>query len=230
MNAMAGIKLPDRTQTLIPGVHMKLKRALFAAALLALPGMAHAELSFLTSSTTARTEIFNIAGFPNMAVGTLVDLGSLVTSHSGTVTFTYLGQESGYTNSLQFPASGASLFESDAVGTAISAMVNSVGAINFRFTELVSPSNSSAVNGGIWAPNTSIGMIGRNISVLGNSYDYVLGYNDSAGSASLGDWDDFVVGVNFATQAPEPEVYGMMLAGLGILGWAGRRRKQLAAT
>ncbi len=230
MSAMAGINLPDRTQTLIPGVHMKLKRALFAAALLALPGIAHAELSFLTSSTTARTEIFNIAGFPNMAVGTLVDLGSLVTSHSGTVTFTYLGQESGYTNSLQFPASGASLFESDAVGTAISAMVNSVGAINFRFTELVSPSSSSAVNGGIWAPNTSIGMIGRNMSVLGNSYDYVLGYNDSAGSASLGDWDDFVVGVNFATQVPEPEVYGMMLAGLGILGWAGRRRKQLVAS
>lgn len=208
---------------------MKLKRTLLAAALLTLPGVANAELSFLASSTTARTEIFDIAGFPDMAVGTLVDLGSLVTSQSGTLTFTYLGQESGYTNSLQFPASGASLFESNAVGTAISAVVNSVGAINFRFTELVSQTNSSANNGGIWAPNTSIGMIGRNMSVLGNSYEYVLGYNDSAGSASLGDWDDFVVGVNFATPVPEPEVYGMLIAGLGILGWAGRRKKQRAA-
>ncbi len=67
------------------------------------------------------------------------------------------------------------------------------------------------------------------MGVLGNFYDYDLGYNDSAGSASLGDWDDFVVGVNFATQIPEPEVYGMMMAGLGILGWAGRRRKHQTA-
>ncbi|MDP3715086.1 MAG: hypothetical protein Q8R21_01615, partial [Burkholderiales bacterium] len=179
---------------------MKLKHTLLAAAMLALPGIVNAELSFLTSSSVARTEIFDIAGFPNMAVGTLVDLGTLVTSHSGTITFTFLGQESGYTNSLQFPASGSSLFESNAVGTTISAMVNSVGAINFSFNELVSPSNSSASNGGVWGPNTSIGMIGQNMTVLSNSYRYVLGYNDSAGSATLGDWDDFVVGVNFASQ------------------------------
>lgn len=107
--------------------------------------------------------------------------------------------------------------------------MSGIGALNFRFTEIVSPTNASANNGGIWAPNTSIGLIGRNLSVLGNTYPFVIGYNDSAGTATLGDWDDFVVGVNFATNVPEPEVYGMLAAGLGMLGWVGRRRKQQIA-
>jgi len=208
---------------------MKLKRTLLAAALLTMPGLANAELSFMTSSTTSRSEIFNIAGFSNLAVGTAVDLGALLTNQPGVATFTYLGQESGYTDSLNLPASGLSLFESNPVGTSIISVVNSTGPLNFRFVELISPTNASATNGGIWDPNTSIGLIGRNMSVLGNSYQYVLGYNDSAGSATLGDWDDFVIGVNFTTQVPEPEVYGMMVAGLGLLGWVGRRRKQQTA-
>jgi len=205
---------------------MKLKRTLLAAALLTMSGLANAELSFMTSSTTLRSEIFNVAGFSNMAVGTAIDLGALVTNHSGIATFTYLGQESGYTNSLNLPASGLSLFESTPVGTSISAFVNSAGALSFKFAEIISPTNASAINGGVWSPNTSIGLIGRNMSVLGNSYQYVIGYNDSAGSASLGDWDDFVIGVDFATHAPEPGVYGMLVAGLGMLAWVGRRRKQ----
>lgn len=208
---------------------MNLKRILLAAALLTISGAANAQLSFLTSSTTARTEIFNIAGFSNLAVGTAVDLGALVTNQPGVATFTFLDQESGYTNSLNLPASGLSLFESNPVGTSIISLVNSTGPLNFKFVELVSPTNASAINGGIWGPNTSIGLIGKNMSVLGNPYQFVLGYNDSAGTATLGDWDDFVIGVNFTTQVPEPEVYGMMVAGLGLLGWVGRRRKQQTA-
>lgn len=208
---------------------MKLKKILFAAALLTISGAASAELSFTTSSTVLRSEEFNIAGFPTLATGSAVDLGFLATNQTGIATFTYLGQESSFTNSLNLPASGLNLFESSPIGASISAAVNSIGAISFRFAEIVSPTNSSASNGGVWGPNTSIGLIGKNMSVLGNTYSYVLGYNDSAGSATLGDWDDFVIGVNFATHAPEPEIYGMMAAGLGMLGWVGRRRKQQTA-
>ena len=208
------------------GDRMKLKKTLLAAALLTMSGAASADLSFLTSSTASRSEAFNIGGFPTLAIGTAVDLGALVTDQTGVATFTYLGQESSFTNSLNLPASGLNLFESSPIGTSISAAVNSIGAIGFRFAEIVSPSNSGASNGGVWGPNTSIGLIGKNMSVLGNTYSYVLGYNDSAGSATLGDWDDFVIGINFATHAPEPEIYGMMAAGLGMLAWVGRRRKK----
>jgi hypothetical protein len=33
----------------------------------------------------------------------------------------------------------------------------------------------------------------------------------------------------FTVPIPEPETYAMLLAGLGLLGWVGRRRKQKAA-
>lgn len=94
---------------------MKLKRALLATSLLLLSGVANAQLSFQTSSTTTRSEIFNITGFSNLAVGTSVDLGALVTSQPGVATYTYLGQESAYTDSLNLPASGLSLLESNPV-------------------------------------------------------------------------------------------------------------------
>ena len=56
-------------------------------------------------------------------------------------------------------------------------------------------------------------------------FQYVIGYNDSASIALYGDWDDFVIGVN-AVPVPEPEVYAMLLAGLGLLGYVARRREQ----
>lgn len=202
-----------------------MKRALIATALMAASGFANAGLSFVPSSTESRTEVFNLAGFSTFAVGSAVPVGQLISSEAGNVTFTFLGQESGYINSLHLP-NGLNLFESDAIGTSISLLAALPGIVPFSFREITSPALASAANGGPWSPNTSIGLIGQNMSVLGNTYSFVLGYNDSAGLASLGDWDDFVVGVNFASPAPEPEVYGMLAAGLGLLGWVGRRRKQ----
>jgi hypothetical protein len=40
---------------------------------------------------------------------------------------------------------------------------------------------------------------------------------------------DFAVSIRLTTPVPEPETYAMMLAGLGLLGFAGRRRKQQIA-
>ncbi len=205
-----------------------MKRVLLATVLLTVSGLANAQLSFLSSATATRTEAFNVADVPAFATGTTLALGSLMTNAPGIFSFTYLGEESSFTNSLHL-SNGLNLYESSAVGTSINATVAGAGALPFSFAEIVSPSHSSAKNGGLWAPNTSIGLIGTNMNVLGNTYAYVLGFNDSAGTATLGDWDDFVIGVNVVSHAPEPGVYGMMAAGLGMLGWVGRRRKQSAA-
>ncbi len=202
-----------------------MNRTLIASILMVASGFANAGLSFVPSATENRTEVFDVAGFPAFAVGSAVPVGQLVTSELGTATFTYLGQESGYINSLHLP-NGSNLFESNAIGTSISLLVTALGVVPFSFREIVSPALASAANGGPWSPNTSIGLIGQNMNVLGNNYSFVLGYNDSAGLANLGDWDDFAVGVNFASPAPEPGTYGMLVAGLGLLGWVGRRRKQ----
>ena len=116
------------------------------------------------------------------------------------------------------------------IGTQASAFVNTTGAVSFKFE---GNTGKFAINGGTWASGTSIGLIGTNMAVssglAAGNYQYVIGYNDSAGAATLGDWDDYVVGVNFTPAVPEPEIYAMMGLGLGLMGWVSRRRKQHAA-
>jgi hypothetical protein len=203
-----------------------LKRILFVVSLLAATGAAQAGLSFNTTTTTTRTEAFDVADLPAFAVGTSVNLGSLMTDQAGTITFTYLGQESGYTDSFHLLVNGTNLYESNPIGTSVSAVVGGPGAVNFSFE---GAAGRFAVNGGTWDTGTSIGLINANqvYSGLGaGNYQFILGYNDSAGSSTLGDWDDFVVGVNFVPAVPEPQTYALMLAGLGAVAFMTRRRRQ----
>ena len=205
--------------------------AAVAAALLAGSGAANAGLSFeaLTSgATVARTEAFNVAGFETLVVGTSLTLGALKSDRPGTVTFTFLGQELGYTDKfyLTIPPT-QSLLESGTPGLTSVTASTVAGYIPFKFE---GGDDKFAINGGTWARDTSIGLIGTNMSLSFNkrpakTYAFVLGYNDSAGTARLGDWDDFVVGVNFVSAVPEPESYALMLGGLGLLAFVARRRK-----
>lgn len=87
-----------------------MKRILVAAILLSLTGLAHAGLSFTElslGSPATRTEAFNVADLPFFAVDTTLKLGSLDTNQTGTVYYTFLGQESGYTNSLHLTVGGS---------------------------------------------------------------------------------------------------------------------------
>jgi len=229
------------------GYYLKLKgenmkRILLAAVLLGVTGVANAGLSWVELSTATRYEVFNapgitpdystsgapfFAGPDSGALGTTVSMGHLSASTLGTATYTFLGQESGYLNNFKLTiAPFTQIFDNAATGTSASSVLGSTGALAFRFE---GNTGNFAVNGGAWSPNTSIGLIGKNMTLFGNAYEYVIGYNDSAGSAtSLSDWDDMVIGVNFTTPVPEPEIYAMLAAGLGLMGFVARRRKQQA--
>jgi hypothetical protein len=207
-----------------------MKRKLLAFALLAVSSAANAGLSFNQLSTASRTEAFNVATLPFYAVGTSLGLGALENDEAGTITFTYLGQESGYNNKFYLTIGTTQMLTENPIGTQASALVNTTGAVSFKFE---GNTGKFAINGGTWASGTSIGLIGTNMTVssglAAGNYQYVIGYNDSAGASTLGDWDDYVVGVNFTPAVPEPEIYAMMGLGLGLMGWASRRRKQQAA-
>lgn len=63
-------------------------------------------------------------------------------------------------------------------------------------------------------------------------YGWWIAGTDIPSNAPTGQWKiDFSIEGNlvattgFAVAVPEPETYAMMLLGLGVLGWAGKRRK-----
>ncbi len=207
-----------------------MKRKLLSVALLVISGAANAGLSFNQSSVATRTEAFDVATLPAYAVGTSLGLGALETNEQGTITFTFLGEESGFNNKFHLTIGPTQTLSESPTGTQASAFVSSLGPVSFKFEGAV---GSFAINGGAWSPGTSIGLIGSNMTVssglAAGNYQYVIGYNDSAGASTLGDWDDYVVGVNFTPAIPEPEIYAMMGLGLGLMGWVGRRRKQHTA-
>jgi hypothetical protein len=203
--------------------------ALFLSGSLIASSAVQAGLLFIDLVTGIRTEAFNISNLPTYGVGTSLALGTLATDAPGTITFTYLGQESSFVDKF-YLGTGAPqvLLESHAVGTAISAVVGTPGDISFKFEGAV---GKFAINGGTWDAGTSIGLIGENMTInsggAAGTYAYVLGYNDSAGAARLGDWDDFVVGVNFVPSSriaavPEPSTYPMLVLGLALMLWVGR--------
>jgi hypothetical protein len=219
-----------------------MKRLLLAAALLSVTGAANASLSWVELSTALRYETFDAPGITpdystsgaplfsgpdSGATSTTVSLGYLSSSALGSATYTYLGEESGYHNNFKLTiAPFTQILESDGVGASATSVLSSTGALAFRFE---GNTGSFAFNGGSWSPNTSIGLIGKNMTLFGNTYEYVIGYNDSGGNPTyLSDWDDMVIGVNFTPAIPEPEIYAMMGLGLGLMGFVARRRKQHA--
>ncbi|WP_374565418.1 PEP-CTERM sorting domain-containing protein, partial [Nitrosomonas sp.] len=55
----------------------------------------------------------------------------------------------------------------------------------------------------------------------------VFAFTKSAGQ-SFGSLDGINVDITFVSAVPEPEAYAMMLAGIGLLGFFARNRKQAA--
>jgi hypothetical protein len=56
------------------------------------------------------------------------------------------------------------------------------------------------------------------------TFDYLVGFNDNYGGVA--NHADFLVNASIANVAPvpEPRIYAMMLAGLGLIGFSARRR------
>ena len=232
--------------------------ALLAAAGVANAGLSFSVLSTETRSEAfgkpgnAIDTAFSAADVAARGSGSLVSTGALMADSAMELRFTYLGSEAAYDNVLKSLYVGGTTLYDDSDNpsrvptgyvpsvlgvTSINLQMTSAGAVDFMFegdsTYGVNRAYNDRVLHAAWSPTgvagwsdtTSIGLIGTNMVVAGKTYAYVLGYNDSAGQATLGDWDDFVIGVN---AVPEPETYAMLLAGLGLMGFVARRRKQSA--
>lgn len=210
-------------------------------------------LAFLPMVASANTLQFDALGsnfsFNNYGISpnttgarNIGQFGSLSTTGSGMLTFTFLGQESGFLNNLSLTVNGlAQTLTEGVTGSSISAVIDGAGLIDFNFfssapsgsfgqfnngdnagavlgyvvlKEFISNPDAGAVAGAGYDNNTTLG-----------SFDFLLGFNDS--SRGDADYDDFVVGVSFKPNAvPLSAAMPLLLTTLGLFGM-GMYRKRL---
>ena len=167
--------------------------------------------------------------------------GTLMATGPGMFTFSYLGNESGYTNAFSLNIGGAGMLtEADALGKSVTLEVGAGNLMpSFMFLTTSPTGKASASNGDTFSDssNPSFAIISNSgggdvLASWGSSgssygFKYVLGFNDAYSGDR--DFDDYKVGVNFvAAPVPEPSTYALMLAGLAAVGSVARRRRRAA--
>lgn len=162
------------------------------------------------------------SGQPSTVTGTYSTglLGTLFANQPSTISFVYLGSESGFNNSFSFL--GSTLNESNAVGDTTGPVSINAGAVNFSFSD----DQGGSISNGTEATSALGFAILDGTLTPGNGvnygpFDYLLGFNDS--SSGDADYDDFVVGVNISA-VPLPTSLPLMAVSLGLFTIASRRR------
>jgi len=141
------------------------------------------------------------------------------------VTFTYLGSEAGFRNSSVNLLTATTIFANhgvSAVGDVVEAMFPA-GLLAFSYN---SGNGSGIANNGV-AFNTNLADIGIAFSQLFNNSRSVLVFFDDNGAGPDRDFDDLAMRIDVAP-VPVPAAGVLLLAALGGLGLAARRRRAAA--
>ncbi len=161
----------------------------------------------------------------NAGIYTSGNSGTLIANTAGFFTATYLGQVAGFPN--QYNSDSMSMGGTNlgvAVGTTLGQSVTANSTVNFSFLD--GGDGSTFANG---QANTKVqGFIFLDAAVWnalhGSTYDFLIGYNDSAPVNA--DYDDYVVGV--VNHVPVPAALPLMASALGMFGLSRRKSKKAA--
>jgi hypothetical protein len=196
-----------------------MKKSLVGLALIAAVFGASAQTLSLDSPDAYSFTGFNAPGVGSFSSGLFA---TVWVSGPATVTYEYMGSESGYNTSLfaTFFSGTGTVIESAgsrAVGT-----VNTGGILDFSFWDGVGSRIHNSLGAGFTGTSNPSFLILGSGATRSGATSYLLGYNDSfRGDA---DFDDLVVRVS-VSPIPEPSTYALMLAGLAAVGFVARRRR-----
>ena len=142
--------------------------------------------------------------------------------------FTYLGKEAGHSNSFTYDLlgdnEGSFYTASTSRGDNFSVSVSVDGYLQLDFKDVTTGKNARSGYGNSNPYNSWFGFLEASEIDFGmgaGEYDYLILFNDDYPDS---EYNDMVIAVK---AIPEPETYALMLAGLGVVGFMARRRRQV---
>lgn len=204
-----------------------MKKLLTAVALAAAAFGANAQLTYSGGDPLTSFSGYNPSGSTVPQSAGLVD-ATISAAFAGTLSATFLGFEAVDNDTYGFLLSSGVLSNRGSIGSSVSGRV-SAGALSFSFSDLTTGEtvgNGGNANASVYSSYVILGTFTGGVFspyTMGGAYQLVLGFND--GLKVDADYDDLVVGLRL-NPVPEPETYALMLAGLGALGFIGRRRRK----
>lgn len=155
--------------------------------------------------------------------------GKLFAAETGHVTATFLGSDAGYTDILIFDPSGQNrtLFNGHAtpVGTTIDLGTFAAGT-ELKFQLHVTNTGENFYTGPASANSDNVFHASARLNA---NKQAILGFEDIRGGGDR-DYNDLefrVTNVSNTPAVPEPSTWGMLIGGLGFMGFIARRRKSV---